>query len=147
MQNNQDEAQIRQLVADKAAALRARDAEQMIASYAPQIVQYDLAPPLRHVGPEVHDVAGVQKWLDGFTGEIGVQVRDLEVTVGGDVAFCHSLNCLTATPQGMAESFSLWFRSTLGLRRVDGTWLITHEHESTPFEMDGSFRASTDLRP
>lgn len=147
MPKNQDETQIRQLIAAKAAALRARDAERMIASYAPEIVQFDLAPPLRHVGPEVHDVAGLQKWLAGFDGDIGVEIRDLDVTVGDDVAFCHSLNCLTATPHGMPESFSLWYRSTLGLRRVDGSWWITHEHDSTPFEMDGSFRASVELRP
>lgn len=67
--------------------------------------------------------------------------------MGGDVAFCHSLNCLSATPRGSSESFHLWHRSTLGLRRIDGACLITHEHQSTPFEMDGSFRASADLKP
>jgi ketosteroid isomerase-like protein len=47
----------------------------------------------------------------------------------------------------MPESFSLWYRVTLGLRKIDGRWLVTHEHESVPFEMDGSFRASVDLLP
>ena len=50
-------------------------------------------------------------------------------------------------PLGSPQGFDLWFRVTLGLRRVDGRWLVTHEHESVPFEMDGSFRASTDLTP
>jgi uncharacterized protein (TIGR02246 family) len=145
--SNQDEAQIRQLIEEKAAALRARDADRMIAAYAPDVVQFDLAPPLRHVGPEVRDATSLRTWLAGFHGPMDMEVRDLVVTVGGDVAICHSLNCLTATPQGMTESFSLWFRVTLGLRRHDGTWLISHEHESTPFEMDGSFRASVDLKP
>ena len=45
------------------------------------------------------------------------------------------------------DSFSFWFRSTYGLRRIDGTWRITHQHDSTPFHMDGSFRAATDLLP
>jgi ketosteroid isomerase-like protein len=54
---------------------------------------------------------------------------------------------LTATPQGMTESFTLWYRSTLGLRRTDGRWQIVHEHESVPFEMDGSFQASLGLQP
>ncbi len=40
----------------------------------------------------------------------------------------------------------LWFRSTVGLRRTASGWQITHEHESTPFYMDGSGRAATDLR-
>ncbi|MGH3157151.1 MAG: nuclear transport factor 2 family protein, partial [Streptosporangiaceae bacterium] len=42
---------------------------------------------------------------------------------------------------------ALWYRSTLGLRRLDGEWRIVHEHTSTPFYMDGSLRAATDLRP
>ena len=50
-------------------------------------------------------------------------------------------------PRGASESFTLWFRVTLGLRKIDGRWLVTHEHESVPFEMDGSFRASIGLRP
>ena len=144
---NTDEAQIRELIEEKAAAVRARDPQRMVAGYAPAVVQYDLAPPLRHVGAEVLDAGGLQKWLDTFHGPIDMEVRDLVVTVGGDVAFTHGLNRLTATPVGMTESFSLWFRVTLGLRRIDGSWLITHEHESVPFEMDGSFRASTGLQP
>ncbi|MGH3952300.1 MAG: hypothetical protein ACRDSE_24830 [Pseudonocardiaceae bacterium] len=35
---------------------------------------------------------------------------------------------------------------TLGFRRDGETWLITHEHASTPFYMDGSFLAATDLK-
>ena len=121
---NTDEDRIRELIEEKAAGLRARDPQRMISGYAPEVVQYDLAPPLRHVGPEVRDAGGVQKWLDTFQGPIDMEVRDLVVTIGGDVAFTHSLNCLTATPQGMDESFDLWFRVTLGLRKVDGAWLI-----------------------
>ena len=61
------------------------------------------------------------------------EVRDLTVTVGGDVAFCHSLDRLSATPHGAPEGFELWFRATICLRKIEGTWLITHEHNSTPF--------------
>ena len=45
------------------------------------------------------------------------------------------------------ERVDLWFRSTVGLRRTGGEWQITHEHDSTPFYMDGSDRAATDLKP
>ncbi|GAA4260629.1 nuclear transport factor 2 family protein [Dactylosporangium darangshiense] len=75
------------------------------------------------------------------------EVTHLEITTDGDVAFATSLDCLTAVPRGSTAPFSLWFRVTLGLRRIDGRWLVTHEHESVPFEMDGSFRASTGLTP
>jgi hypothetical protein len=58
-----------------------------------------------------------------------------------------ALNRLSATPHGAAARFDLWFRGTVCLRKVGGTWWITHEHNSTPFYMDGSFRAALDLRP
>ena len=41
----------------------------------------------------------------------------------------------------------LWFRATLGFRKIDGKCAITHEHSSVPFYMDGSFKAAIDLKP
>jgi ketosteroid isomerase-like protein len=41
----------------------------------------------------------------------------------------------------------LWFRQTLGLLKIDGSWKIAHEHSSVPFYMDGSFKAAVDLKP
>ena len=141
-----DEIQIRQLVEEKAAGLRARDPKAMVAAYANQVVIFNLAPPLQQT-KDARDTGPVEQWLSTFHGPMDTEVRDLRITVGGDVAFCTSLNCLTATPHGEEQSFSLWHRITLGLQKIDGTWQITHEHESVPFEMDGSFRASTDLKP
>ena len=85
--------------------------------------------------------------MSGFVTPPRREVTQLEIAESGDVAYATSLDCLTATPVGETESFSLWFRVTLGLRRVDGHWLVTHEHSSVPFEMDGSFRASVGLEP
>jgi ketosteroid isomerase-like protein len=144
---SKDEAQIRQLLADQVTAMHDKDAERLVARYAPEAVKFDLAPPLLHAGPELHDANGLRGWFAGFDGPIGLEIRDLTVTVGGDVAFCHSLNCLSATPHGAPEKFDMWFRATVCLRRIDGAWRITHEHTSTPFYMDGSFKAAVDLKP
>ncbi|GIF45829.1 hypothetical protein Afe04nite_03680 [Asanoa ferruginea] len=62
----------------------------------------------------------------------------MEITTDGDVASATSLDCLTAVPRGSTESFNLWFRVTLGLRRIDGRWLVTHEHEAVSFDKDSS---------
>jgi ketosteroid isomerase-like protein len=144
---SQDEAQIRQLLEVRATAMRARDAERLVSHYAPEIVKFDLAPPLRSAGPELHDLSGLRSWLSGFDGPIDYEIRDLTVTAGEDVAFCHSLNCLSATPHGVSDRFVLWFRATVCLRKIDGTWRIAHEHNSTPFYMDGSLKAAVDLQP
>jgi ketosteroid isomerase-like protein len=142
-----DEAQIRTLIDEQVAAMRGGDADWLVARYTPDPVTYDLAPPLRHTGADVRDPRGLRAWFATFDGPVDYEVRDLAVTVGGDVAFCHSLNRLSATPRGMTEPFDLWFRSTVCLRKQDGSWRVAHEHTSTPFYMDGSFLAATDLLP
>jgi ketosteroid isomerase-like protein len=141
-----DTADIRRVVLERAAAVATKDAQLMVAHNAPTMVEYNLAPPLRQPSAG-RDVEPVQKWLATFHGPMSLEVRDLEVTAEGSVAFCTSLNCLTATPLGETESFSLWMRVTLGLRKIDGSWLVVHEHESVPFEMDGSFQAAVGLQP
>lgn len=134
-----DEEQIRAVIAGRAAAMHDRDAERFVAHYAPQITKFDLSPPLAHQGPEARDAEALRAWFGSHPGgPIGYEIRDLAVTVGGDVAFCHSLTQLGG---------ALWFRSTLGLRKIGGAWQITHEHNSTPFYMDGSDKAALDLQP
>ncbi|MEV4640702.1 nuclear transport factor 2 family protein [Actinoplanes sp. NPDC049548] len=136
--------EIRAIVLDRAAAVADKDAAAMLRHNAPDLVGYTLAPPLRQPAATTESVTA---WLDTFEGPMSMEVTDLDITAGDEVAYCTSLNCLTATPLGQPESFSLWFRSTLGLCKRDGRWLVTHEQTSVPFEMDGSFRASTDLKP
>jgi ketosteroid isomerase-like protein len=142
-----DETRIRALLAERAEAMRAGDAALLVAGYAPSAVKFDLAPPLRTAGPEVGDPDRLRGWFAGFDGPVDYEITELGVTVGADVAFTHSLNRLAATPMGAPGPFELWFRATLGLRKIDGSWRIVHEHNSTPFYMDGSLRAALDLRP
>ena len=142
------ENEIRAVLEELAAAHAARDAERIMASSTPDAVAFTLAPPLQQ-GPDTAygTVEGLQKWLAGFDGPIAIAYRDVVVVADGDVAFVHALRQMTATPAGAPESFTLWMRATYGLRRIDGRWAIVHEHESTPFYMDGSFRAAVDLEP
>jgi ketosteroid isomerase-like protein len=136
---NTDEEQIRTVVAERATAMRERDADRYVALYAPEIVKFDLAPPLLLSGPGARDADSLRAWFESHPGgPIDYEIRGLTLMVGGDVAFCHSLNQLGG---------ALWFRSTLGLRKIDGAWRITHEHNSTPFYMDGSDKAALDLQP
>ncbi len=88
----------------------------------------------------------MQAWFDEKGGSVWSEVRDLQITICGDLALCTSLQSMGAPPNA-PQPFSLWFRSTLGLRRLDGQWRIVHEHASTPFHMDGSLRAATELQP
>ena len=142
------ESDVRGVLAEHAAAHADRDAERLFALYADVPVMYTLAPPLQQgADTEYGSPEGLQGWFDGFAGPVEVEYRDPVVTADGDVAFVHTLTRLSATPAGSPEPFSFWLRSTFGLRRIDGAWRIVHRHESTPFHMDGSFRAAVELQP
>ena len=78
-------------------------------------------------------------------GPIGYEIRDLSITAGDDIAFCTCLNHMTGTQRN--EKTDVWFRRTLGLRKIDGRWKIAHAHELVPFYMDGSDKAAVDLKP
>ena len=142
------EAEIRAVLAEYVEAHARRNAESILGFFMDGAVRYNLAPPLRQsAGTMVGDVEGLAAWLAGFDGPVLLEHRDLDVAVDGSVAFAHALTRMTATPAGAPASFSFWLRSTFGLRLLEGRWRIVHEHQSTPFHMDGSFRAATDLEP
>ncbi|MFG2494219.1 YybH family protein [Streptomyces caniferus] len=141
-----DETRIRELLEDRAAATTARDARRFLASCAPDLVDFSLAPPLQFRGPEALDRQGVEAWYATWEGPIEVSLTQVEVTVGDDVAFCHSIDRMRGTKTDGFE-VELWSRATVGLRKIDGTWKITHTHSSVPFLMDGSGLAALDLEP
>lgn len=140
-----DEAQIRQLLEGWARAIRAKDVDGVMSAYAPEVVWFDLAPPLRYMGADAYRKSWGE-WFATWQGSIGYEVRDLSITIGEDVAFHHSLNRIHGTRTG-GEETDVWVRATVCLRKIDGKWMVTHEHFSVPFYMDGSYRAAVDLRP
>jgi ketosteroid isomerase-like protein len=144
---NRTETALRKMMDDQATAMRSRDADYLTSRYAPAAVTFDLAPPLKNTAADVHNVETLRTWFAGFDGPIDYEIRDLDVTVDENTALCHSLNRLTATPKGTTHRFGLWFRSTVCWRKIGGTWQIIHEHNSTPFYMDGSLKAAVDLTP
>jgi ketosteroid isomerase-like protein len=61
------------------------------------------------------------------------------------VGFSHSLNRVSATTTD-GRQLDMWWRATVGYRKSDGAWLVTHQHASVPFDV-ASGQASLDLRP
>jgi len=136
--------EIRTVIDRLAQATAAKNAAAVTASYGPAPVVFSLAPPLQ--APEDSDGEGLQSWFDTWTGPIGYDLGPLSVAADGDVAFAHGLAHMTGTKVD-GETPDLWFRATYGLRRIAGAWKVVHEHHSTPFYMDGSFKAAVDLKP
>ncbi len=142
------DAEILAVLDEHAAAHADRDADRLMSPYTDDAVRFTLAPPLQQTADTHYGTAqGLRQWLATFDGPVVIEYRHPVVVVSGDIAFAHCLTRMTATPVGAPASFSFWHRSTFGFRRIEGSWRIVHEHDSTPFLMDGSFRAATDLQP
>jgi len=140
-----DEARIREAIDNWAKALRAKDIKSVMSHYAPDLVTFDLAPPLAYVGADSLR-KNLEAWFPTFQGPIGHEISDLHIDVSQDLALCRSLNRITGT-RTSGEKTDVWVRATVSFRKIDGKWLVTHEHTSVPFYMDGSYKAAIDLKP
>ena len=140
-----DEIQIRQLIDGWARAVCDKNIEAAVSHYAPDVLLYDLAPPLMHRGVDVYKKE-LAEWFATFQGSVGFEVHDLSVTARDGVAFATSLNRISGK-RTSGEQTDVWVRATIGLAKKDGAWKVTHEHFSVPFYMDGSNKAAIDLKP
>ncbi|HET6278104.1 MAG TPA: nuclear transport factor 2 family protein [Candidatus Polarisedimenticolia bacterium] len=123
-----DAGAIQALVAKEAAAINARDLNQLaeIWSEAPEILLFDVPPPGRFRGWE--QVARVFKeFFDRFS-DINLTVAEVEVGVEGDLAFASYDWTLTGTmgetavrDRGQATSI---------YRREESGWRLVHAHYS-----------------
>ncbi|MEU6702157.1 YybH family protein [Streptomyces wuyuanensis] len=128
---NGDEREIRNLIERWTEAVRAGDLDAVLAHHADDIVMFDVPPPFDGVrGIDAYRAA----WPPFFAWlrqGASFAIETLDVTAGGDVAFAHALlRC--GTPRELAEQPDLRLRLTIGLRKRDGGWVVTHEHHSFP---------------
>jgi len=138
------EAAIRTLIEEWVKAVRAKDIDKVMAYYAPDVVVFDLLPPLQFVGA-AHYRQNWAEWFASWQGLIGYEMRDLTITAGDEVAFSRSLNHITGTRTD-GEKNDVWVRATVCFRKIAGQWKVTHEHLSVPYDME-TFKASVDLKP
>ncbi|MEV4019963.1 nuclear transport factor 2 family protein [Nonomuraea angiospora] len=113
-------------------ACQVKDIDRLMSHYSSDIVYYDVVPPLQFAGSdEVR--RNFVRWFDEYDGPIGLETRELNLAVSGDVAFAHMLHLDTGTMKNGADR-AIWVRSTVCCRQSSGKWLITHEHISVPFD-------------
>jgi uncharacterized protein (TIGR02246 family) len=139
-----DAAAIRELIDGFVKAIRAKNIDGVMSVFAPEVVSFDLGPPLQHGGGE----AFMKRWqglFESYQNAIDYEVRDLTITAGDDVAFSHSLNRVSGTLQNGQKS-DRWLRWTACYRKRNGKWLIAHEQVSVPVDVR-SGKAVLDLKP
>jgi ketosteroid isomerase-like protein len=139
-----DEADIRHQIGTLAQSIRTMDLEGVMSNYAPDIVSFDVQPPLRQIG-----AAGKRKnWVEAFAvfqPPLDYEVRDLSIIVSGDTAFAYSINRLSGMLSNGTRS-GIWVRVTVCFQRINGSWLIVHDHASVPLDF-ASGKALLNLEP
>ena len=142
----QREAEIRQVYDGWAKAFSAHDLDGIMSFYAPgdAVLSYDIAPPLEYKGNAAYrkDYAD---FLAMFDGPLTVEFRETHVVAGEDVGFIYTLERITGTMKG-GSKMDMWLRATSGLRKINGKWLIVHDHVSVPTDFE-SGKSLVDLKP
>ncbi len=67
-------------------------------------------------------------------GPIDYEIRDLHVATAGELALCHYVGRVKLTRKGGGNP-DYWVRVTSGWRKVNGRWMVIHEHVSMPVSM------------
>jgi ketosteroid isomerase-like protein len=127
------EAEIRELFEARTRALARKDAATLAAANDADVVVFDAVAPFVQHGAET--TARKREWLAAYRTGIGHEIRDLEITAGGDLAFCHFLVRISGTMLDDTE-VGMWVRATSCLRKRDDGWKIVHEHASVPFDAE-----------
>jgi len=141
-----DDAEIRALLDRWTKVFEAHDIEGIMSFYAPgdAVTAYDVVSPLQYKGKDVYRKDYVE-FLAQYDGPIHVEFRDMRVLSSGDVGFVHALERFTGKLKNGQQS-DIWLRYTGGLRKMNGKWLIVHDHVSVPIDLE-SGKAVLDLKP
>ena len=119
-------AEIRSLFEDWVDAVRRCDLDAAVAPHTSDVVMFDV--------PETVQIRGIDAYRDcwrdflPFIADGGVfEVSELSIHAGNDTAFSH---CIVTCGSSRDDVFPV--RLTMGYRKVDGRWMIAHEHHSVP---------------
>lgn len=141
---NNKEVAIKRVIERYVEAICAKDLDGIVSIYVPDLVAFDVVPPLQYVGAETFR----NHWEEVFSslpGPVSSEIADLSITVSEDMAFTHSFIRLSATlPTG--QQIGNWVRWTACWRKIGGQWLMVHEHVSVPADVLAG-RAVLDLKP
>ncbi|MFC5436945.1 YybH family protein [Rhodanobacter umsongensis] len=127
---------VRHVIQAQADAIRRKDADAVMACNAPGIRSFGIVAPLRRP-----DAAAIRErleyWFAAFAGPLDCEVHEPDISTIGDTACARFLQRFSGiNMRGMAVE--LWVRVTMGLHRIDGRWLVAHEHLSDPLDHDAA---------
>lgn len=125
-----NEAALSQCIETLAQAIRDKNINELMAHYAPDIVVYDLMPPLEVRSADAYR-KNFERWFASMQGPIDYQMHDVRISLSENHAFSHCLSHVTGAREGGRKA-DYWVRVTTCFHKVNGQWLVAHEHISMP---------------
>ena len=118
------------------AAFKAKDLDAIMKVYVPDqtLFVFDVVPPKQYVGAAAYR----QDWkesFDSFNGPITVELTDLDITTDDSLAYGHSIQRVAGTDK-QGKKLDLTVRVTDVYKKINGNWLVIHEHVSVPVDLD-----------
>jgi uncharacterized protein (TIGR02246 family) len=128
--SSEDEAAVRAVVETWLTAIRRRDIEGILQNHSPDIVMFDVPPPFQSRGLDAYRTTwGL--FYSCASDPVLFEPTEMSITAGADVAFVvAAMRCAGSKTNEKPEVLD--FRLTMGLRKIDGSWTIMHEHHSVP---------------
>ncbi len=129
-----DERAIRTIYDGYSAAVTSKDINTIMSFYVPDesLVVFDAFPPRQYVGAVAYR-RDYEEFFAAFPGPVKSAITDVRITTAGTLAFAHGIDrWVVAGKDG--QPLELVFRFTDVFRKINGKWLIVHEHLSVPVD-------------
>lgn len=116
-----------------AETIRNGNIDKIMSFYSKDIVAFDMMPPLSFNNFEKYKRNWEVSFTEFFTFPVNFTFEQQKIDVSGDLAIVRSFIHMSGDSIH-GENMESWLRSTIELKRIDGRWLITHEHNSVPLD-------------
>ncbi len=130
------ESEVRQMLKRFAEAVRYGKVSEIMLFYTTDIVAFDIMPPLQNKGRDQYRKAW-QSYADNSKVPMAYDFVDLKIHTSQDHDHAFGFGVLHMHGQTKDEKkIDMLLRYTAGYQRINGKWLICHEHTSVPIDME-----------
>ncbi len=133
------ETEIRAVLDKRSAAMGDKDIGRVMSIYSPDIVYFDLVPPLQYTGSAALRER-FSDWFARWAGPIGQELGEVKIIADDNVATAWMLT-RTSGALKTGQDVDYWVRVSNSFQRFGDGWSITHEHVSLPVDMQPGQRS------
>ncbi len=124
-EQDSNEAQVKKVIDNWCQAIRDVNYKSIISGHTDDMLMFDVPLPLQSKGLDEYKKTWDLFFQYSSGGQGSFELEELKITAGENVAFC---TALVIIGKGRKPECRL----TIGLKKIDGRWLIAHEHHSAP---------------